>query len=230
MSLVPSIREHLKQLASTSTPITAVFFKTGPGEYSEHDQFIGLRTPLLRQTMRVFTDVPLRDIEELLSSPINEERMLALLMLVRLYKKDSNAVYRAYRQNMHHVNNWNLVDASAHHIVGAYTWQHQELDVLAQLAASTNLWEKRIAIVATWHTIGLGQSEWTTHIATQLLGDSHDLIHKAVGWMLREMGKKEMGALEAFLAKHAPTMPRTMLRYAIEKLSPEQRRMWMNVT
>lgn len=230
MSFVPAIRDCLKKLASDSKPIQAVFFKTGPGDYAEHDQFMGLRTPLLRTCARQFQHIPLKDVEELLRSPINEERLLSLMMLVERYPQDTRNIYNSYCQHIQHVNNWNLVDVSAHHIVGAYAWQQQNYEILDQLVASASMWERRIAMVATWYTIRARESQWTVRIATKLLHDKHDLIHKAVGWMLREMGKQNLPVLLCFLDQNAGTMPRTMLRYAIERFTPEQREYYLTIS
>ena len=166
----------------------------------------------------------------LITSQINEERLLALLILVDQYEKsneeDRETFYRFYIQHLRHINNWNLVDASAHRLLGAHLW-NKDRHVLIELAASNNLWHKRIAIVATWFFIKRGDFEWTVKISFLLLHDTHDLIHKAVGWMLREVGKQDQSVLMAFLDQYADMMPRTMLRYAIERLEPKQRLTYM---
>lgn len=226
MSQLDAIRAYLRA-AGISCPVQQkMFFKTGAGEYAEHDQFIGASVPSIRKCVRQFREASLHDMTELIASPINEERLCAILMAVEKYqeyqhKRDS--IYHFYMQNIRHINNWNLVDASAHHIVGAHMWGQKNLRALEDLAQRPNLWERRIAMVATWHTIRQGEWNWTTHVATLLLHDTHDLIHKAVGWMLREMGKRNEEELMNFLQQHAADMPRTMLRYAMEKIPPGQR-------
>jgi 3-methyladenine DNA glycosylase AlkD len=162
----------------------------------------------------------------LIVSSINEERLLALIILTKQYSTATEPhkenVYQFYRTNMHHVNNWNLVDSSAHLIIGAHLFK-QDCSILETLAASKNVWERRIAIVATWYFIRQSELEWTFKIAKLLHNDQHDLIHKAVGWMLREAGKKHEVSLISFLSEHAHQMPRTMRRYAMERLSKEQK-------
>lgn len=234
MTELTALRTTLKPLSSTERATQqAKFFKTGAGEYAEHDHFMGIRTPDIRKVVRQFWKIPLADISALLASRFNDERLCALLIAVERYQKCKNereALYNLYQQQTQHVNNWNLVDSSAHPIVGAYTWERSDFNTLIKLAQSANMWERRIAIVATWHTIKLGESTWTKHIAELLLKDKHDLIHKATGWMLREMGKKDRPALLSFLEQHTLHMPRTMLRYAIEKLPKEERLAYLKRT
>ncbi len=208
----------------------AVFFKTGPGDYAEHDQFLGIPTPKLREIAKRYRRISLDVIAELLKSPINEVRLLALMMLVERYQRSNRSIqteiFRLYLSHISHINNWNLVDASAHYIVGAHLYS-QDKNLLIELASSNILWERRIAIVSTWYFIRKNEFEWTIKIAEILLSDKHDLIHKAVGWMLREMGKRDETHLILFLNQHVSQMPRTMLRYAIEKLGNEHKRMYM---
>jgi 3-methyladenine DNA glycosylase AlkD len=227
------IRDQLKQYANPSKAANPLFFKTGPGEYAQHDQFLGISVPVLRTVARQFSDLPREEITLLLQSPYNEERSLALFILVLQYKKGSDAtkriIYDYYRAHIAHINNWNLVDASAHEIIGAYLFHYtQDKNVLIRLAQSDNLWERRIAMIATLYFIRKSDVSWTYMIAQMLLNDAHDLIHKAVGWMLREAGKKNEKQLLTFLDKNAAHMPRTMLRYALEKLSPTLRAQYMN--
>ena len=219
----------LQEVRQFSVPLEqrkVVFFKTGPGDYAEHDQFLGVPTPRLREIAKRYRELSLEKISELLQSPINEIRLLALMMLVLRYQKGNasiqEAVFNVYVSQMNYINNWNLVDASAHYIVGAYL-HGQDKKLLEELASSNVLWERRIAMVATWDFIRKNEFEWTIKIAKTLLNDQHDLIHKAVGWMLREMGKRDEGILIHFLDQHASLMPRTMLRYAIEKFSSDKR-------
>ena len=216
--------------ASKGSEKAARFFKTAPGDYGEHDQFIGVPVPEIRKIAQQFADISLVDIELLLQSNINEERLCALIMLVDQYNKadeiKKEQMYQLYLANIEHVNNWNLVDASAHLIVGAHLFDKKR-DLLLQLAQSSIMWERRIAMVATWYFIRKHDFAWTFTLAKMLLQDEHDLIHKAVGWMLREAGKKNEDELIDFLDQHATKMPRTCLRYAIEKFSPERRRIYM---
>ena len=224
------IRSILQSYADNSTCAPAIFFKTGPGQYSEHDKFIGVSVPNLRKIGKEFRDLPMDQIQSLLESPVNEERFLALILLVENYAKGNEAqkeiVFQHYLNNLKHVNNWNLVDASAHLIVGAHL-SKKDKSLLLKLAKSQVMWERRVAIVSTWYFIRQNEHEWTVQIAELLLKDSHDLIHKAVGWMLREAGKKDQQVLIKFLEKHSKQMPRTMLRYAIEKFSEEERRNYL---
>lgn len=196
------------------------FFKTGKGEYGEGDLFVGLRVPETRRLARHYRDLPLPETIKLLQSSIHEARFLALLILISAFQQGSAAfredIYRLYLENSHRVNNWDLVDVSAEHIVGAHL-RYRDRSPLHQLAASNLLWERRIAILATFHFIKSGELEETLSIAVSLLHDKEDLIHKAVGWMLREVGKRDRRVEEEFLKSYYRDMPRTMLRYAIEK-------------
>lgn len=222
--------QHLREILGYSVDSTpervSIYFKTSPGDYAEHDSFMGITVPVLRKIAKSFLYVTLQDLSLLIQSKINEKRLLALIILAAQYKTGSLAqkeeIYQFYRTNMRHINNWNLVDSSAHLIIGAHLFE-RDRDALEELAASQNLWERRIAIVSTWYFIRQSDLEWTFKIAKLLLNDSHDLIHKAVGWMLREAGKKDEVRLISFLCDHAYQMPKTMLRYAIERLSKEQK-------
>lgn len=222
--------QHLREILGYSVDSTpervSIYFKTSPGDYAEHDRFMGITVPVLRKIAKRFMTISLEELGFLIQSQINEERLLTLIMLAAQYKAGALAqkeeIYQFYRTNMRHINNWNLVDSSAHLIIGAHLFE-RDRDVLEELAASQNLWERRIAIVSTWYFIRKSDLEWTFKIAKLLLNDSHDLIHKAVGWMLREAGKKDEARLVSFLCDHAYQMPKTMLRYAIERLSKEER-------
>lgn len=213
-----------KELHALTSPQDAVFLqrflKTGPGEYGEGDLFLGIRGPALRKLARKHQDLALSDCLALLRSPFHEARLLALLILVRAYQRGDdqtrNAIYDAYLGNTAHVNNWDLVDLSAEHIVGPHL-SGGDRKVLSQLARSEDLWERRIAILATFHYIKAGTFQPTLRIARLLLRDRHDLIHKAVGWMLREVGKRDQATAKRFPKAHYAKMPRTMLRYAIER-------------
>jgi 3-methyladenine DNA glycosylase AlkD len=224
-------RKKLKVLSSAEVAKSAArFFKTGPGQYGEGDTFIGIKVPTLRTVSREFRAMPLEHIESLLRSPIHEERHLALMILVLQVAKSDDAqrkvTFNLYLRNTRFVNNWDLVDCSAPQIVGAYLMNRSRKPLL-ELAKSNSLWERRIAIVATQHFIRFGDLGETLTISQKLLKDKEDLIHKAAGWMLREVGKKDQAVLEAFLDRHGTAMPRTMLRYAIERFTPARRRAYL---
>jgi 3-methyladenine DNA glycosylase AlkD len=221
------LREKLHAMADPAQAVNlSRFFKTGPGEYAEGDRFIGVRVPQIRKLVKVFAYCPVSEIRKLLKSPIHEERLLALLLLVQRYRQGGEAeqerIYRLYLASMSYINNWDLVDASAEHIVGAWLFGRAR-EPLYQLAVSPSLWERRTAMLATFYFIKQGEFSESLSIAECLLSDTHDLIHKAVGWMLREVGKRDQATEEAFLKKHYQNMPRTMLRYAIERF-PEHKR------
>ena len=202
------------------------FFKTGKGQYGEGDQFLGIRVPVLREQAKKFKDAPLADIQVLLGSVYHEERLCALLLLVqKFYKADERErkiLYDFYLKNSRHINNWDLVDLSAYLIVGAYL-ADKDKKPLYLLARSQSLWERRIAILSTFHFIKNSSFDDTLAIAEILLDDRQDLMHKATGWMLREVGKRDVLVLKKFLAVHGARMPRTMLRYAIEKFPENER-------
>ena len=221
------VKKSLKKLGNPEhAAVSQRFFKTGPGEYGEGDIFIGVRVPVLRKLASEFIDLPVSEIEILLRSPIHEERLLAILLFVWIFKKGDDDVkkdiYDLYLKSTDYINNWDLVDVSAEHIVGAYLMNKGKRP-LYRLAKSTNLWERRIAIMATFHFVKRHEFSETLKISNMLLADRHDLIHKATGWMLREIGKRDLEAEETFLKEHYKKMPRTMLRYAIEKF-PEKKR------
>ena len=206
------------------------FFKTGKGEYAEGDVFVGLRVPEIRQLARKYQRIPFAEVIRLLRSPLHEARLLALLILIGLYRKGDatlqQQIYNVYLQNTRFINNWDLVDASAEHIVGPYLKDRSRAP-LRRLARSDLLWDRRISIMATFHYIKCGEFVETLRIAERLLRDPEDLIHKAVGWMLREIGKRDRMIEEAFLKRHYKKMPRTMLRYAIEKFPEELRQRYL---
>ena len=225
--VIAAIRKELESLADPRhAAILQRFFKTGPGQYGEGDRFRGLRVPVLRKVAGKYRHLSLAETGRLLQSAFHEDRLLALLILIDHYYRRDDAsrdeIHRFYLDHTGWVNNWDLVDASAPHLVGHYL-NHRAKDPLTRLAASGVLWERRIAIIATFHFIKQGDYDDTLTVARLLLGDPEDLIHKAVGWMLREVGKREVTAAEAFLQVHYRNMPRTMLRYAIERF-PEARR------
>jgi 3-methyladenine DNA glycosylase AlkD len=206
------------------------FFKTGQGQYAEGDEFIGVTVPELRKVCRECSATPLADLETLLHSRIHEERLAALVLLVdafgRAAEPDRREIYRLYLSNTAFINNWDLVDCSAPHIVGAWL-ETRARGPLARLARSRSLWERRIAIVATQRFIRRGDLADTFRIADILLGDDQDLIHKAVGWMLREAGKRDLEAERSFLKTRYGRMPRTMLRYAIERFPEAERKRYL---
>jgi len=203
------------------------FFKTGIGQYGYGDQFMGITIPVLRQFSKQYKDLSFSDLEQLLTSPIHEKRMLALLILVLNFKKAAlpmqNKIYNFYITHLKYINNWDLVDGSTPYIIGPLA----SLDQLDIWVKDSSLWVRRIAILATFHPIRQGRFSETLHISEQLLHDTEDLIHKAVGWMLREVGKRNLTTERKFLDQYAPIMPRTMLRYAIEKFDDEVRRYYL---
>jgi 3-methyladenine DNA glycosylase AlkD len=209
------------------------FFKTGKGEYGAGDRFYGIPVPEQRKIAKQFRDLPLGDIETLLHRPFHEARLIALLLLVQRFRHSDAAtqkkIYHRYLANTTFINSWDLVDLSAADIVGA-SLVNRDKSPLTRLARSKSLWERRIAMLATYHFIKQGNSDEALRIAKLLLGDHHDLIHKAVGWMLREVGGRcSLKAEEDFLEQYAAQMPRTMLRYAIEKFSPRKRKHYLTL-
>ena len=199
------------------------FFKTGKGEYGEGDRFMGVIVPNTRKVAREYASVSWEVIEALLESEWHECRLCALLILVERYKKHPEETVRFYLENTRGINNWDLVDLSAPYILGRYLTQHEDRSVLYALAGSENMWEQRIAVVSTLALIRDNLFDDTMKLAEKFMGTKHDLMQKATGWMLREVGKRDERTLIDFLDRHCLQMPRTMLRYAIEKLTPEQR-------
>lgn len=224
-----------KELRALAAPETAAllqrFFKTGPGQYGEGDVFLGIKVPPLRALAKRHRDAGLDTISELLDSRYHEERLLALLLLMQFYQDNDEskqaAAYELYLSKTHRINNWDLVDVSAPHIVGRHL-QERPRRILHKLARSASLWEKRIAIISTLHFIRRGDFNDTLCIAEMLLQDEHDLMHKAVGWMLREVGKRDLAAEEKFLQQHYRNMPRTTLRYAIERFPEPKRKNYLS--
>lgn len=225
------LQAHLRALGNPAdAAFLAGFFKTGPGQYGAGDVLIGVRVPVIRKVAGEFKDLPLSELEWLLHSAIHEDRLAALVILVmqaaKADAKTKKAIYDLYLANTKFINNWDLVDLSAPQLVGAYLADKSRRP-LYRLARSSWLWDRRISILATFHFIRLGEFADTLKIAAMLLGDREDLIHKAVGWMLREVGKRDVAVLEEFLSRHGRTMPRTMLRYAIERLPEGKRRRFL---
>lgn len=227
-------RQITHELAKLADPEQAAvlrgFFKTGPGQYGEGDVFRGIRVPVLRQIVKQYPGLPLADAENLLHAPHHEDRLLGLLFLTDRFTKGCTElrrqIYELYLANTRFINSWDLVDASAPHVVGAYLFDRSRAP-LRRLARSSLLWERRIAIVATFYFIRRNQFGDTLEIARMLLDDRHDLMHKAVGWMLREVGKRDREAEEVFLREHFTHMPRTMLRSAIERLGRDARLLYL---
>jgi len=231
MEKVEDVKHQLSLLSNSDhAKISARFFKTGPGEYGEGDIFRGVRVPVLRTLARSLRHLEIDDIELLLQSPYHEDRLLSLILMVNLFKTGAAAeqrrLYRVYLANTRYINNWDLVDASAEHIVGGYL-RERDRTPLYRLAESPNLWKRRISIMSTFHFIKNRDYSDALKICHLLIGDTEDLIHKACGWMLREIGNRKLAAEEAFLDEHALMLPRTMLRYAIEKFTVARRKHYM---
>jgi len=226
-----------KTITSAANPQKAAvlqrFFKTGKGEYAEGDQFLGIVVPVQRVIAKRYREISLNDVVTLLQSPIHEYRLIALFIMVDQFKRGDDRVKKAlftlYLRNTKHINNWDLVDLSAPHLVGEYL-SNKDYTTLRTLAKSQSVWERRIAILATFSFIKKGGYTPTLTIAKLLIKDRHDLIHKAVGWMLREVGKRGgIAEEERFLGKYAAIMPRTMLRYAIERFPTQKRMIYLHI-
>jgi 3-methyladenine DNA glycosylase AlkD len=222
-----NVQRELRRLGNKDKAVLLQkYFKTGKGEYGEGDQFLGIQIPILRKLAKEYRGLSIKKISELIQSRFHEERMLSLLLLVDMFRRgddeDKGAIYAFYLSNTKYINNWDLVDVSAGRIVGAYLL-NRDKKPLYLLAKSRSIWERRISIISTSCFIGFYRFEDTLSIAEILLGDEQDLIHKAVGWMLREVGNRDLALEEQFLGKHCRRMPRTMLRYAIEKFPPKKR-------
>ncbi|MFH1102708.1 MAG: DNA alkylation repair protein [Pseudomonadota bacterium] len=228
---MPLIRNRLADLADPArAKVSQRFFKTGPGEYGEGDRFIGIRVPMIRKLSKEYAGLSLNESLTLLKSPIHEERLLALFILIRRYLSNGDdekkTIYDSYLAHTRYINNWDLVDTSAEHIVGRFL-MYRDKGPLYRLARSTSLWERRIAVLATFHFIRQNRFEETFEISEILLDDPEDLIHKAVGWMLREVGKRRKDLLNRFLDAHSRAMPRTMLRYAVERYPEAERKRFL---
>ena len=229
--MLKNLQKDLEKLKNPEkAKILARFFKTGKGEYGEGDIFLGIQVPDTRKIAKKYTNLDFKDVEELLRSKIHEHRLAALLVLREKFTKANNKekakIFNFYLKNTKKINNWDLVDLSAEQIIGSYLKDKDKL-ILSRLAKSNNLWEKRISIISTFSYIKSNQFEETFRISEILLNDKHDLIHKAVGWMLREIGKRDQRVEEIFLKKHYKEMPRTMLRYAIEKFDEDKRKFYL---
>ncbi len=225
------LKKELRDLASpVQAGILARFFKTGPGEYGEGDIFLGVMVPQSRKLVHKYRDLNLADVIELLQTKIHEQRLTALLILVDQFERgdeqERKKIYKLYLKNTVWINNWDLVDLTAPKIVGEYLLGRPRA-ILYKLAKAKNLWERRIAVLATFSFIRQGDFSDTLLLSERLFADEHDLMHKAIGWMLREVGKREEKILEAFLDKFSHKMPRTMLRYAIEKMPDAKRKHYL---
>lgn len=211
-------------------PALQRFFRTGPGQYGEGDIFRGIPVPVLRELAGRHRDLPLGPTTGLLDSGYHEDRLLALFILIGRFRRgdagEREAIFNLYLEKTRRINNWDLVDASAEHIPGEHL-RDRDRSPLHALSRSPNLWERRISIVATFHYIRRGDFGDTLAISENLLNDREDLIHKAAGWMLREVGKRDMDAEEAFLKRHCRAMPRAMLRYAIERFPEDLRQAYL---
>jgi len=233
----PTLVTLRKELYALADPADAIhlqrFFKTAPGEYGAGDKFLGLRVPALRKLVRDYRQLADSNAVEMLASSWHEERLLGLMLLVDGYRRGDDSqrkrIHRAYLEHTRYINNWDLVDASAEHIVGSHL-DSRKIELLERLARSGNIWERRIAIVSTFHFTKRDEFGPTLKIARLLVRDSHDLIHKAVGWMLREVGKRDRRTLDTFLKRHYRKMPRTMLRYAIERHPERARKQYLAAT
>ena len=227
-AILHSLRQHIDAEKAIVLPR---FFKTGRGEYGEGDKFLGITVPHIRLVAKQYGHAPLEVVNRLLDSEWHECRMCALLILVMQYKKateeDKQAIFNLYLSRTERINNWDLVDLSAPGIVGEHLYPCTDRSILYRLAESPLLWDRRIAMVSTLTFIRRGDFNDTFALADKLVTSRHDLMQKAVGWMLREMGKRDIALLRIFLDKHAATMPRTMLRYAIEKMDSAERHDWM---
>ena len=231
MSVHEQVKTELKKLSNPDYAIKLQgFFKTDEGEYGEGDIFIGVRVPDQRRIAKKYRNIPLTDVLELLRSGIHEHRLTALFILTEQFNKGDEEARRRivdmYLGNTAYVNNWDLVDSSAHKILGVWLVD-KDRDVLFELAESESLWERRISIISTFAFIDRGDLVDALALAGALVDDGHDLIHKASGWVLREVGKKDRSVLEEFLLEHYETLPRTMLRYAIERLPGDRKRFYM---
>ena len=236
MANLSALRRELGGLADTDKAVFLQrFFRTGKGEYAEGDVFRGITVPETRRIAKKFRGISLMDVGKMLESKIHEERLCGFLILVDRFRAGSDgekgAIFDFYISHARRANNWDLVDLSADKICGEYLAERSggDRELLYRFAASDNLWERRIAIVSTFAFIRRKQFGDTFSIAEKLLHDRHDLIHKACGWMLREAGKRDEKALEGFLRKHAAEMPRTMLRYAVERLPERKKKLYMGM-
>lgn len=232
---INQLKKELDKLANPKqAKLLQGFFKTGKGQYGEGDIFLGIKVPIQRQVAKKYNNLAFNEIQTLLNSQIHDHRMIALFILVSQYqyskkqknKKIQKQIYNFYLKNFKNINNWDLVDLSSHKIVGDYLLDKPR-DILYKFARSNHLWTKRISVIATFAFINNHDFKDSLKIAKILLNDDHDLIHKAIGWMLREVGKRDQKTEEQFLKKYYKKMPRTMLRYSIERFSEPKRKFYM---
>jgi len=231
MPTLTQLKKDLNKLADRKqAAILSRFFKTGPGAYGEGDVFLGIKVPEQRKAAGKYADLSLADTQKLLKSKIHEHRLVALLILVKKFKKGGEKlraeIFKAYLKNTRYINNWDLVDLSAPNIVGRHLLDKSR-QILYKLVRSKSLWGRRIAVLATFSFIRENDFRDSLRLSEILLKDEHDLIHKATGWMLREIGKRDQAVLERFLRKYYQVMPRTMLRYAIEKFDEKKRKFYL---
>jgi hypothetical protein len=239
-----SIRDVHRELQSLADPVQATnlrrFFRTGPGQYGEGDQFLGIKVPVVRGVVRRFPDISPDDAVELLRSPWHENRLCGLLLWVQTWKRCSlkssspatsentrARIIELFLAHRDRINNWDLVDVATPILLGEWLLVHPNPPLLQELVSSPVLWDRRIAVLSTFAAIRANQHHDCLRLCEALLDDSHDLMHKACGWMLREVGKRDLAALRGFLAHHASAMPRTMLRYSIERMDQDERKTWM---
>lgn len=231
-----SMEELLNEIHANKSPgrakLSQRYFKTGKGEYGEGDKFLGLILPVMRSlSKKYYRLITISDLEQMIKNPWHEIRVMALMIADMQFAKGDDGMkekmFSFYISNAEYINNWDLVDISAPNIVGKYLINNQDRKILYEFAGSKNLWKKRISIISTLSFIRTGQFDDTVKLAEILLHDKHDLIHKAVGWMLREMGKRDIDKLRSFLDKYGHEMPRTMLRYSIEKMIPSERKKYL---
>ncbi len=227
-------KDVIREIRSIADPRKAQtlsrFFKTGKGEYGEGDLFLGIQVPPIRKLSKIFIGLPLSEVQKIVVSPYHEERLTGFFILCETFQKsleaDRKKIHSFYLKNLKYVNNWDIVDLTSRELIGDYLMD-KDRKLLSKLAGSKNLWERRIAIVATYAFIRNKEYKETLLISEILLKDKEDLIHKAVGWMLREVGNRDLKTETSFLDKHASVMPRTMLRYAIEKFPDKLRLKYM---
>ncbi|MDA0986633.1 MAG: DNA alkylation repair protein [Bacteroidetes bacterium] len=230
INLLSELQKEVKQKSNIEkAKFLQRFFKTGKGDYAEGDVFAGLTNPISHKIAKKYFELTFTELTDLIKSKIHEERLIALIILVNRFKKnkeEQEKIFKFYIKNKKYINNWDLVDLSAHKIVGCYLFE-KDKSILTGLANSKNLWDRRISIISTLYSISKGSFEQTLKIADLLIADKQDLIHKAVGWMLREIGKRDMKVLEKFLKNRYSIMPRTMLRYSIEKFEESKRQKYL---
>lgn len=224
-------RQLIKELTRSACGVSLNWFKKGPNQYAEHDKFLGIRVPEIRRIIQFYGDLSFVALEKLLQSEFNEIRFAALIILVKKYQSSSlknsrKIIFNFYKKNVKYINNWNLVDCSAHLIIGAYLFDKDKM-MLYQWIQDKKIWKRRIAIVATWHFIRQGDFNDTLALSKMLFNDKEDLLHKAAGWMLREVGKNDRMVLERFIKENHLAMPRVMLRYAIEHFPETKRRTYL---